>query len=218
MITLGQISFVVIIQTIIFLLMLSVFLFFLVRSKNKQIKKLKHASKGEEEHVSASSIEHYLVAEIKLTQSRFDLFYKEEDVHDGILAEPDWLLLRKTFLDMEKEFLSSRERDDAFWVGLGDKLKKVLSNSHLVKRIKLKDVHEDDDDEIKEMKNLLKSQYDTFDDLCLKLEGEKSAAEIAELKEKLNIIIRSHTELSQCIYVLEDENKFLRDQISSLLK
>lgn len=68
------------------------------------------------------------------------------------------------------------------------------------------------------MKSLLKSQYDDFDDLYLKLEDEKSETEVAELKKKLNSIIRSHTELSQCVFVLEDENKFLREQISSLLK
>jgi hypothetical protein len=217
-ISLGQVSFVVIVQTIIFLVILSAFLMFLLRAKNKELKKLKLAS-GKNDDISAeSSVEHYLTTEIKLTQSRFDLFYKEEDIQDGILSEADWLLLRKSYLDIEKDNLSSTEREDPFWVGLGEKLKKILNECHLVKRLKLKEVEEDDDDEIKEMKTLLKSQYDTFDDLYLKLEGAKNETEIAELKEKLNTIIRSHTELSQCIYVLEDENKFLREQISSLLK
>jgi hypothetical protein len=218
MISLGQITFIAIIQTIIFLLMLSIILMFLLRSKNKQIKKLKHTSQSHDDVSPTSSIEHYLATEIKLTQSRFDLFYKEEDIHDGILSEADWLLLRKEFLDMEKGNASSTQREDPFWVELGDKLKKILSECHLVKRLKLKEVEEDDDDEVKEMKTLLKSQYDTFDDLLMKMEGAKSEKEIAELKQKLSAIIRSHTELSQCIYVLEDENKFLRDQISSLLK
>lgn len=215
MISLSQISFIIIIQTIIFLLMLSGFLLFLLRSKNKQIKK---SSKGEENHSPKSSMEHYFTTEIKLIQNRIDLLYKDEDFQEGVLAEPDWLRLRKNFLDMEKEILSSTDREDAFWVELGKKLKKLLSISLLVKRIKVKDIDEDDEDEIKEMKALLKSQHDDFDDLLLTFEGEKSAAEIAKLKEKLNSIVRSHTELSQCIYILEDENKFLRDQISSLLK
>ena len=167
---------------------------------------------------SDASTEHYLTAEIKLTQSRFDMFYKEDDLNESEFAEPDWLLLRKNYLDLEKTLLSSAEREDDFWVNIGDKLKSLLSSSHLVKRIKLKEVQEDEEDEIKEMKSLLKSQYDDFDDLYLKLEGEKSEAEVVELKEKLNSIIRSHTELSQCVFILEDENKFLREQISSLLK
>ena len=215
MISLSQISFIIIIQTIIFLLMLSGILVFLLRSKNKQIKK---SSKGEGNHSSISSVEHYFTTEIKLTQNRFDLFYKDEDFQEGVLAEPDWLRLRKNFLEMEKEILSSTDREDAFWVELGKKLKKLLSISLLVKRIKVKDIDEDDEDEIKEMKALLKSQHDDFDDILLALEGEKGAEEIAKLKEKLNSIVRSHTELSQCIFILEDENKFLRDQISSLLK
>lgn len=218
MINIGQVSFVVIIQTIIFLVILSVFLLFLLRAKNKELGKLKNISTEHDDVLPASSIAHYLATEIKLTQSRFDLFYKEEEIQDGILSEPDWLLLRKSILGMEKEFISSTEREDQFWVQLGENLKKILSQCHLVKRIKLKEAKDDDDDEIKEMKNLLKSQYDDFDDLYLKLEGEKNEAEIAELKEKLNSIIRSHTELSQCIYVLEDENLFLRDQIKGLLE
>lgn len=218
MISLGQVSFIVIIQSIIFLVILSAFLLFLLRAKNKELRKLKHSSTEHDDVSPSSSIEHYLATEIKLTQSRFDLFYKEEDIHEGILSEADWLLLRKSFLDLEKEALSSTEREDPFWVELGEKLKKILSQCHLVKRLKLKEVNEDDEDEIKEMKTLLKSQYDDFDDLYLKLEGAKNEAEIAELKEKLNSIIRSHTELSQCIYVLEDENMFLRDQIKGLLQ
>ena len=218
MISLGQITFIAIIQTIIFLLILSVFLILLLRSKNKQLKELKHTSGSHDDVPPASSIEHCLATEIKLTQSRFDLFYNEEDIQDGILSEADWLLLRKSFLDMEKNNLLSTQREDPFWVELGEKLKKLLEGCHLVKRLKIKEVEEDDEDEIKEMKTLLKSQYDTFDDLYLKLEGAKNEAEIAELKEKLNSIIRSHTELSQCIYVLEDENMFLREQIKGLLQ
>lgn len=198
--------------------MLSVFLLFLLRSKNKQLKKLKHIANDDKDESSTSSVEHYLTAEIKLTQSRFDLLYKDENFQGGVLSEPDWLRLRKNFLDMEKEILSSTDREDAFWVDLGKKLKKLLSISLLVKRIKVKDIDEDDEDEVKEMKALLKSQHEDFDDLLLKLEGEKNAAEIAELNEKLSVIMRSHTELSQCLYMLEDENKFLRDQINSLLK
>ena len=118
---------------------------------------------------------------------------------------------------MEKELLASKEREDPFWVGLGEKLKGILNQRHLVKRLKLKKIEDDDEEEVKEMKALLKSQYDTFDELYLELEGAKSAAEITELKEKLNTIIRSHTELSHCIYILEDENLFLRNQIKGLV-
>lgn len=218
MINIGQFPFIIIIQTITFLVLLSAFLLFLLRSKNKQLKELIPTTKGHGDVSSDASIEHYLTAEIKLTQSRFDMFYKEDDLQESEFSEPDWLLLRKNFLALEKEQLSSAERDDDFWVNIGANLKSLLSSSNLVKRIKLKEAQEDEEDERKEMKLLLKSQYDDFDDLYLKLEGEKSEAEVAELKEKMKSIIRSHTELSHCLHILEDENMFLREQIQGLLK
>lgn len=218
MISLGTISFVIIVQSIIVLLLLVAFLIFLLRLKTKKLNALIANSKSHENVPPVASIEHYFTAEVKLTRARFDSFYQEKDIESEVLAEPDWLMLRINFLDLEKEILESDDREDVFWIDASKKFKKLLSQSHLVKRIKTKDINEDEEDEIKEMKTLLKSQHDDFDDLILKLDGDKSAAEIAELKDKLAIIVRSHTELSSCIFILEDENTFLRDQISSLLK
>lgn len=99
------------------------------------------------EHADAcsdASLEHYLTTEIKLTQSRLDMFDKENDLQESEFAESDWLLLRKNYLDLEKELLSSAEREDDFWINIGDKLKSLLSSCHLVKRIKLKKVQEDE--------------------------------------------------------------------------
>lgn len=217
MISIGEISFIIIIQLIILLVMLAVFVLFLLRAKNKKIRALMLASNSHNEVSPSASLEHYMNTEIKLTKGRFDLFYKDEDLQSEVFAEPDWLILRKNFLEIEKELLVSDEREDAFWLEIGEKLKKLLKNTNLVKRIKTKEVQDDEDDELREMKQLLKSQYDEFDNLYLELEGDKSEAEVKELKEKLTSIIRSHTELSHCIYILEDENLFLRDQIKGLL-
>ena len=196
--------------------MLSLILLFVLRSKNKKIKALLN-NKGGEEGSDSGSIELYLTAESKLTKGRFDLFYQNDDLISEVFTEPDWLILRKNYLEMEKELLASTEREDGFWLELGHKFKKIMSDSLLVKRLKVKNLEDGDEDEIKELKTLLKSQHDEFDELALELEGDKSAAEVAALKEKLTSIVRSHTELSHCLYMLEDENMFLRDQIKSLL-
>ena len=198
--------------------MLVAFLSFLLRLKTKKLNALTANSKNYENISPIASIEHYFTTELKLTRARFDLLYQEEDIESEVLAEPDWLMLRMNLLVLEKKLLESNKRDDAFWMNASKKLKQLLCQSHLVKRIKMKEISEDEEDEIKEMKKLLKSQHDNFDDLILKLEGEKSEAEIAELKDKLTRIVRSHAELTSCIFILEDENKFLRDQISTLLK
>ena len=164
-----------------------------------------------------ASVEHYLTTEIKLTHSRFDLLYPDDDLQGSEFSEPDRLTLRKTFLEMEKELLTYNEREDVFWVNLNKKMKKILGDQNLVKRLIIKEVNEDDDEEQKEMKILLKSQSDDFDNVISGLEGAKNETEISELKNKLKEILRSHAELSHCIFILEDENIFLRDQIGELL-
>ena len=164
------------------------------------------------------SVEHYLTTEIKLTDGRFDLLYPNDDLQGEMFVEPDRLKLRKNFLEMEKELLNHNEREDVFWFDLNKKIEQLLGDSNLVKRLKIKAVSEDDEDEQKEMKMLLKSQYDHFDDIFAGLDGAKSEAEISELKDKLLAVIRSHTELAHCVYILEDENVFLRNQIQGLLK
>lgn len=218
MVSIGGVTFIIIIQSIIVLTVLSVFLFFLLRLKNKKIKTL---MSGVNEHKNISptaSVEHYLTTEIKLTQGRFDLLYPDDDLQGEFFSEPDRLILRRNFLEMEKELLNHNERADVFWFDLNKNIKKILGEHNLVKRLKIKEIKEDDDDEQKEMKILLKSQYDDFDNIFAGLEGAKNEAEISELKDKLQVVIRSHTELAHCIFILEDENSFLRKQVNELLQ
>lgn len=218
MISFGVIPFIIIIQLIILLFILVAFLLYLLSVKNKELQTQKNVPKSSEEASPIASVEFYLTAEIKLIESRFDLLFNEEDLKSEVSSEADWLVLRKGFLEIEKELLTTTDRVEAFWIDVGVKFQELLRECHLVKRIIVKEIQEDDEDEIKEMKQLLKSQYDDIDSLYLNLEGEKTEEEVKKIREKLSGIIRSHTELSHCIYILEDENMFLRDQIQGLLK
>ena len=217
----SEFTLIVIVQTIIMLFLLSGFLLFLLRSKNNKLKalelELKEVGGGTEDASPLASVEYYITAELKLAETRFNMLFKEEDLLEPEFGEADWIALRKNFLEIEKSFLVNSERVDSFWLLLGDKIKKLLKANHLVKRLNIKEAKEDDEDDVREMKNLLKSQYDDFDSLSLELEGEKTEEEVKELKAKLIKIIRSHTELSHCIHMLEGENSFLRDQIQSLV-
>lgn len=216
MVSIGGITFIIIIQTLIVFILLSAFLFFLLRLKNKKINAL--SSKVTEFSAASplASVEYYLTAELKLTEGRFALLYSEEDLLKEDYGEADWLALRKGFLEIEKTLLKDNDLAH-FWTNVGDNFKNILKDNHLVKRIKVKEVSEDDEDEVKEMKTLLKSQYDDFDNLFTEMEGAKSEEEVSQLREKLSGIIRSHTELTHCIYILEDENSFLRSQVKELL-
>ena len=218
MISLDPVAFIIIVQTILLLIMVVAVLLFMLRAKNKKLKVI-YQKKSEEDEVSpTASIEHYLMTETKVTSARYESLYKEEDLQQKEITEPDLLILRKNFLELEKELLSDKERSDEFWDGLKEKFKNLLNKSQLVKRLTTKEVSDDDEEDVQEMKKLLKAQYDEFDELYITLEGQKSEDEIKKIKEKLSSVIRSHTELSHCMYILEDENKFLREQINSLLK
>ncbi len=217
MISLGPITIIVVIQIILLLIMLVGVLLFMLRKKSKKLNALSHQGTMQDNVSAGASVEHYLTAEIKLTQARFDLFYKADDIKTEAIAEPDWLSLRKNFLETEKELLALSDREDVFWLEIGKKIKALLKNSNLVKRV-LKEVEEGDEEEIKEMKMLLKSQQDKFEELSSLLDGEDSDTNMLELKDKLIQLARSHQELSQCMFMLEEENNFMRDQIAALLK
>ena len=220
-ITIGEVTFVVVVQIIIILVVLSAFLLFLLRTKNNKLKTLQLAIREREKEVKdispLASVEYYITAELKLAESRFEMLFKEEDLLKPEFGEADWIALRKSFLEVEKALLANNNRMDSFWLFIGDKIRKLLKENHLVKRISVKEVDEEDEDDAREMKKLLKSQYDDFDSLSFELEGQKSEEEVKELKTKLVKIIRNHTELSHCVHMLESENLFLRDQIQGLV-
>jgi hypothetical protein len=216
-VSIGGITFIIIIQLLIVFIILSAYLYFLLRLKNKKIKALSNTVSESDEVSPLASVEYYLTAEIKLIEGRFGLLFSDEDLLNEEFGEADWLTLRKGFLEIEKELLTEQNRLDALWEDTGDKVKSILKNNHLVKRMKVLEVNDDDVEVEKEMKTLLKSQYDDFDNLYAEMEGAKSEAEVSQLKEKLSSIIRSHTELTHCMYILEDENLFLRNQVKGLL-
>jgi len=218
MITMSEIVFIIMVQSKIILGLLVVFLLYLIHVKNKKFAKLNNEVRNRTEVSPTASVEHYLTAEIKLTQGRFDSLYTEKDLSALLLEEPDLLFLRQNILEIEKNFLSAAEREEDFWLELNKKFKEVLKKANLVKRIKIKEVTPDEaGDEREDMTLLLKSQHNFFEELQNDLTGEKNEAEVKQLSEKLTAVARSHTELSHCIYVLEDENTFLRNQIQSLL-
>ena len=63
----------------------------------------------------------------------------------------------------------------------------------------------------------MEAQQGELENLLSGLDSDDSELEQDILKEKLTTLSNSHKELSHCIAILEDENKFLRDQIKGLL-
>ena len=64
----------------------------------------------------------------------------------------------------------------------------------------------------------MEAQRGKLDHLLSGFDSEDTELGQEALKDKLSTLSNSHRELSHCIAVLEDENKFLRDQIKGLLE
>ncbi|MDH5661233.1 MAG: hypothetical protein OEY65_09565, partial [Gammaproteobacteria bacterium] len=125
MVSISGITFFIIIQTLIVFVILSAFLFFLLRSKNKKIKALANTVSEFNDVSPLASVEYYLTAEIKLIEGRFALLYSEEDLLKEYFGEADWLSLRRGFLEIEKALLKNDNLDN-FWIAIGDNFKNIL--------------------------------------------------------------------------------------------
>ena len=205
------------IQILLIFVFFCIGLFFYIRKLSARLKSAVE-KKPAEESDNTSTVEHYLATEIKLTKGRKDALYSEDQEPVPQLTEPDWLALRECYLEFEKELFFDKEREDAFWVRLGDGLKKLLVDSSLVKRSSISEAKDEDDEDTHEMKKLMRSQTDELESFLRVIEDDDSAISSEELVEKLRHVANSHRELSHCMFVLEDENNFLREQITALLK
>ena len=92
MITINEISLSIIIQVIILLIFSSFILYFLWRNSQKKLKACLATTKNKNEQSPSASVEHYLAAEIKLNDGRFELLYEDKDHDDIEIVEPDWLM------------------------------------------------------------------------------------------------------------------------------
>jgi len=218
LVELSHLTLIIIFQVMFVLFVFVIFLVFLLRSKNTNIEKLIIKAGKHEEESPIASVKFYLTAEAKITELRFNQLYSKEDLEEQDFTEPDWLILRKHFLEIEKEFLLNEERVDSFWVDVGDRFKALLKRHHLVKRIKSVNINPNDSEDQVSLKNLLNLQFDALENISTDLANAKTEEEIDELKNKLSTAIRTHTELSHCVNMIGDENEFLRRQINELVK
>lgn len=218
MISINEITVFLIIQTIILLILSSLIFFFLWWNSRKKLSQHMAAFQDHQEPTPSATIEHYLTTEIKLIEGRFDLLFQDADRQSLNIVEPDWLVLRKKYLELEKELLENTEREDLFWDRLGENLRQILNDCYLVKRLDLKQAMEDAEEEINELKSIMETQNQELENLLTGLDGNNVELEVNSLKDKLTTLSNSHRELSHCIAVLEDENRFLRNQIKGLLE
>lgn len=204
-------------QLLLIFLVLSLGFYIYVRRLQRQTRSSSSSSGEETTH---TSVAHYLATEIKLTQGRRETLYHDTDgPPDPELTEEDILTLRERYLDFEATLLEDTARENAFWIRLAQGIKRLLNEAHLVKRIPATEAQAgESDDEAAEINNLMKQQQDELDRFLSSFDEEEEGISAEELKGRLKTIANSHRELSHCIFSLEDENRFLREQIASLLQ
>ena len=131
MLNISEFTLAVSVEIVVILLMLVSYLVYLVRVKNKEIEALKTSAKAYKGVSPASSVENYLAGEIESIASRVDALSSTKNSQSDEFSEADFLELRKSVLEIEKELLVSKNSTESFWSDMGDQIKKVLSLSYL---------------------------------------------------------------------------------------
>ena len=146
MLNISEFSLAVSIEILMILLMLVSFLVYLVRVKNKEIEALKASVKGYKGVSPTSLVENYLTGEIESIACRVDTLSGTKNSQNDEFSEADFLELRKSVLEIEKELLARKNNTESFWSDMGDKIKSVLSLSYLrnsMEEIETKEKEED---------------------------------------------------------------------------
>ncbi|MBU1192008.1 MAG: hypothetical protein KKA36_08745 [Gammaproteobacteria bacterium] len=178
----------------------------------------------------------YLESEVAKTRTHLEALTAAPAGQADVIADPvqTALTLRAALLDVEAELSKNlpEKRDLAFWQGLADRLGAVLiatgynrgsTSVSEAKTPEAKKMFHSQGYEEASIVGLLEQQSKTIDYLrnyiqkLLDQHGHQPSPE-PDIADNFVELERANKELSNCVAVLEDENEFLREQISALLK
>jgi len=164
----------------------------------------------------------YLLTEEKLTRSRHAVVTSATNLDDHDVAVGAALALRADYLQMEHELNALEERDDAFWQSFDERMRALLDTHTLQKTVTvplLPKGSEAKNKDAEQLKELVGAQVDTIKNLRWRLtEAIGDDLKRQELEKHIDHIEHTNKEMASCVSILEDENEFLRNQISELLK
>ena len=203
-------AFIAYIQVMIFSILVAVIFFVLFR---KQKKLLKLANTNLKEEVSTNKIKLYFDMEVKITRGQHDKIQQKTKLTTDEKISASLLLFRADLLEFESVYTDKDVSATEYWKVLLDHYKSILKSHDLMGSFESKfseeheDVHALFENQEKEMNDLLEEA----DQLA------KDDEQVLNISAKLHKLANSHRELSGCVFVLEDENRFLREQIATLL-
>ncbi len=215
MIEVNTIVFVILVELLIVLLVLSAGLaYVLMRMKNS-------LSSGQE-----------MIDELKNRKPDASLYFKSEsrmttDRHSALglnqekrkswcdLEHEAVLLVRADLLNLEKEYAKiPEERDDSFWAHYHKSFEELLKKHELYNCLHARFM--EDETGIRELFSTTKDEIEQLRQYVDTNIADKSVK--AELSGLLDSLVNRQREMGDCIFVLEDESAFLRDQVATLLK
>lgn len=204
------------VEAVMVLALLSGYLFIRLRHfthKAKHALSRFGAAADTEPHLARLDIVQYLVREIERTSARIRSARHASDV-------AVWLSLRLAVLELEKECSLHDDRSEIFWRALAGRIERSVRKCGLVPLRQSPKEKSNDDTGLSEIAKRQKHTI-TFlkahvHDVLQKVGLEQEMGAVVD--QEFDRLDHANHELEQCVAVLEDENKFLRDQVSGLLE
>ena len=134
--------------------------------------------------------------------------------------------LRQALLQMELKLLKANSEINN-WMELSDEIHGILKNTGFIQKTNLLDNNQssppDPEQEEQPSAVLFEQQTKTITHLRKFIENllkqiNHEPTPVPEIEQHFNELQQTNQELECCIAIIEEDNKFLRDQISALLK
>lgn len=171
------------------------------------------ATADTEPHLARLDIVQYLVRELERTSSRVRSAQHGSD-------SAFWLPLRLAILRLEKEWSLHDDRSETFWQAATWGLEQAVKEHGLVPLRRPPRARKNDDTGLAEAaerhRHSISFLRASVHEVLEKTGEQQEMGSI--VNQEFDQLEHVNHELEQCVAVLEDENKFLRDQLSALLK
>lgn len=221
MVKISLVVFLLVLQLLLVAVVLAVFALLKVRRLSARLAALRVApvpspipATGEPKDIAQ-----YLAVELQRTRGRLD---NQGGVTPGAGASASTagrLALRVELLQIEEEWSSQTEHDDAAWSELDERLRRLLAQDAAAPKSPAPSSATVGGSDVVETKGLFDEQHMTIEQLKADIAAAVSSSDATEsLQAKLDKLGRTARELTFCVSILEDENQFLRDQVRALLQ
>lgn len=229
MITINVMLFLAMLESAVVFLILWLWWFFKNRKLERQIVALQAQTKPELSSESAPDAQDYIIQELGTTHAQLGV---QSETSPELSTAP--LTLRAAYLDLEREFAQSQERDSEFWEGARERLTVLLEEFTppapapvaAEPAESINELFAEPDDEVSDdagtqehepqrVKQLIETHVTTITELKDVIEamvgGQERGPEVVDRVEKLG---RASRELAMCVSILEDDNNMLRDRLT----